>query len=380
MPTRKRWRQLEAGPDRPTSPPSESSPDAMASPQHSSSSDGSTSSGYPAPHLSSDESISGYSWLLDRPPRLSPNLPASLHESASLSPSGSSSGSSEISSPAVSQGLAPDVLRVPLGIRWHLYLLAREMGPFPPALFQVFALPEHLSSSSSVSSEIPSSPQLTTGSESSDRATPETYSPSDQFTSSHFPSSLSSADSFSRINPWFSDESMPSTPYSSASVGSLSVSDGPVPSHDSISGGSVPSHHLSSLSPADPFMWRDPWISSDSISTPYSSASGGSLSSHYLSASDGPVPSHDSMSVPSHDSMSVPSHLSMPEEFAPSLTPDGSPPSPSSPPTETPPYNAKFFNENMMRKLKIAAGVTIVGGVIAGIVGSQIKHRDCEGS
>jgi hypothetical protein len=32
----------------------------------------------------------------------------------------------------------------------------------------------------------------------------------------------------------------------------------------------------------------------------------------------------------------------------------------------------------MMKKLKIVAGVTIIGGAIAGIAGSQIKHRDCQ--
>jgi len=83
--------ELEAASDRPTSPPS---PDAMASPQHSALSDGSMSSGYLTPH----SSVSGYSWLLDRPPRLSPNLPASLHEPASPHPSGSES--SEIQLPA----------------------------------------------------------------------------------------------------------------------------------------------------------------------------------------------------------------------------------------------------------------------------------------
>jgi hypothetical protein len=93
---------MEAPSDRPTSPPPP--PDVMASPQHSSLSDGSTSSGYPAPHLSSASSVSGYSWLLDRPPRLSPHPPASLH--GSTPPSPLSSGSSEIPHPTLLQGLS----------------------------------------------------------------------------------------------------------------------------------------------------------------------------------------------------------------------------------------------------------------------------------
>ncbi|KAN0118938.1 hypothetical protein V8E52_004710 [Russula decolorans] len=91
----------------------------MASPQHSSSLDGSTSSGYPSPYLSSDSSVSGYSWLLDRLPRLSPNIPASLlHGSASPHPSGS--GLSEIQLPEWVQELA-----------W-------EMPPSPPHLPEAF--------------------------------------------------------------------------------------------------------------------------------------------------------------------------------------------------------------------------------------------------
>jgi hypothetical protein len=79
----KKRRELDAAPDRSMSP--RSSPNAVSSPPHLSSLDGSTSSGYPAPHLSSDESISGYSWMLVRPsrPSLSPHPPASLYESAS---------------------------------------------------------------------------------------------------------------------------------------------------------------------------------------------------------------------------------------------------------------------------------------------------------
>ena len=79
--------ELEAPSDRPTSPPPSTNP--VASPQHSSLSDGSTSSGYPTPYLSSvsSDSVSRYWWLLDRPPRLNLDIPASLYESA-LSTSG----------------------------------------------------------------------------------------------------------------------------------------------------------------------------------------------------------------------------------------------------------------------------------------------------
>ena len=76
----------------------------------------------------------------------------------------------------------------------------------------------------------------------------------------------------------------------------------------------------------------------------------------------------------------VPSHHSISEGFAPSLTPGGTPPLPSSPPTEAPLDNTKFFNENMIKKIGIVAGVVIVGGTIASIVGSRIKHRDSQDS
>jgi nitrate reductase cytochrome c-type subunit len=39
------------------------------------------------------------------------------------------------------------------------------------------------------------------------------------------------------------------------------------------------------------------------------------------------------------------------------------------------PHNAESFNENMVKKLKIVAGVVVAVGVIAGIAGSQIKHK-----
>jgi hypothetical protein len=41
------------------------------------------------------------------------------------------------------------------------------------------------------------------------------------------------------------------------------------------------------------------------------------------------------------------------------------------------PENAKFFNENMMKKLKISGIVTIFGGLAAVTIGdTQIKRRD----
>jgi hypothetical protein len=200
--------ELGAASDRPTSPAP--SPDAIASPQHSSLSDGSMSSGYPVPHLSSDSSDSGYSWLLDRPPRLnlSPHPPASSDGSASPHPS--SPGPSGISTPA-----------------W-LQELERQID-----------LEQEISLSPTRSSQL-------TG---SNRASTET---SHTFTTSHHSSA--------------SDELTP----------------------------------VSEVSPSSP------------------------------------------------------------------------------------PENAKFFTENMVKKLKIVAGVTIIGGAIAGIAGSQIinkhQHRDYQDS
>jgi hypothetical protein len=38
--------------------------------------------------------------------------------------------------------------------------------------------------------------------------------------------------------------------------------------------------------------------------------------------------------------------------------------------------NAKFFSESMMKKVKIAAGLALIGDIIAGgIEGSRIKHK-----
>jgi hypothetical protein len=66
----------------PTASPQHSSdeltppPSTPASPQHSS--EGSMDSGYPTPYLSESSSVSGYSWMLQRPPRQDLNLPPSL--------------------------------------------------------------------------------------------------------------------------------------------------------------------------------------------------------------------------------------------------------------------------------------------------------------
>jgi hypothetical protein len=49
-----------------------SSSSAMATPEHSPSV---ASSGYPTPHLSETSSVSGHSWMLDRPPRPDPYHP-----------------------------------------------------------------------------------------------------------------------------------------------------------------------------------------------------------------------------------------------------------------------------------------------------------------
>jgi hypothetical protein len=82
--------------------------------------------------------------------------------------------------------------------------------------------------------------------------------------------------------------------------------------------------------------------------------------------------------MPSPEPISVP----IPEGLAPlhHSTADVSTPSP---PTETPPNNAEFFNKNVMKKVGIVAGAIIVGGTLAaGIVTSQKhhQHRDCQDS
>jgi hypothetical protein len=76
----------------PMSPPS--SPNVIVSPHHSL--DGSATSGYPTPHLSSASSASGYSWMLERLPRLSPMRPVSPHATASSPPGGLASSHNSI--------------------------------------------------------------------------------------------------------------------------------------------------------------------------------------------------------------------------------------------------------------------------------------------
>ena len=93
----KNWRESEAASNWSMSP--------RSSPHHSSSPDGSTSRAILTricrriprsccPTNTNSLTLPAYSWLLDRPPRLSPHLPASLYESASPHPS--SPGLSEI--------------------------------------------------------------------------------------------------------------------------------------------------------------------------------------------------------------------------------------------------------------------------------------------
>lgn len=241
-----------------------SSLDEIASPQHPSSLDGSTSSGYVTPYLSSDESVSGYSWLADRPPRLSLDRPPSASSSSALS---------EMELPEWAQGLA-----------WEAH---------HPQLFPQAPSPHPSLASSGSEISLPQWWRETVLWTPPDSATAESYSPSDGFTPSRYPSSISSTDSL----PW----------------------------------------HVENL------MFEP---------TPYLSASDGSLSSQYFSASDGLVPSYNSES-------------------------EGSPSSPP-PPTESPLEKTKFLSESMIKKLKIVAAVVIVGSAIAGIVGSQIKHRDCQ--
>ena len=167
--------ELGAASDTPTTPPSVSSPDKMAPSQHQSSPGGSTSSDYPDPDLSFGSSHSGYSWLMDRPPRLSLNLPP---------PHSSSSGTSEMPLPAVLQGP---------GLASPHHSSAGASGISTPTWLQ------------ELEQELSPSPQHWAAI----WATSETYSSPNEFTPSHHPSSASSL-------------TVPSTRYESALDGSLS--------------------------------------------------------------------------------------------------------------------------------------------------------------
>ena len=153
--------------DGPTSSGSSQHEDAMASPQHS---DGSESSGYPSPHLSDGSSVSGYSWLLDRPPRLSPNRPSSLHDSdwTSVRPNSGVDGMT-----------FEEWWRLPFLEGWW------QTPPSSPAPSQELAPPPHgphPSSSGTSESEIPHPPpQLT-------RLGPATTEPEGLTPSHHFAS------------------------------------------------------------------------------------------------------------------------------------------------------------------------------------------------
>jgi hypothetical protein len=357
--------ELETAPGGSTSPPP--SPDAMASPQHSSLSGSSTSSGYPAPYLSSDESVSGYSWMLHRLPRLSLLPPESSSDVATSSRIGAIASSSQhpgaaLASPATgthsSEDFGPSVSSLTLSdpvsdpVPSSYYSQSSRIssstsyyspsphssspsspGTPPPALLQELSSP-------STSSEIDVPEWLPALLLSLERspvpwpmpgsalATAET--PPERFTPLRGPSSLTvtnpSLEQASPSHEWASHQPSsfwsPEIPPWSAERWALAVAS--FPARDPVS------EH-----------------SSDSMTTPLEPASGGLLSSHYHSASDESLSSH---------------------YFSAS---DGSPPSS--------PENAKFLSESMMKKLKIAAGLTLIGGVIggiaAGIKGSRNKHK-----
>jgi hypothetical protein len=344
-------------------------PDTMASPHYSSSSsflpDGSTSSGYSSPYLSQGKSVSGdaYTWMLERPPRLNLNPPASLYES--ISPHPQNPGSLEIPIPESYHEMAPVPPSVPAwlqgvpsphpsdsgsldtGIPEWYYEMA---GEIPPSSHPPSSLHESASPPSSVSSEIALPDWYY---EMAPEIPPSSHPPSSLHESASPPSSVSS-----EIAPpdWYYDMAGEIPPSPQHPAPQLPVSPLPSPlgsdrsSTESFypSDGFTPSRHPSSVSTESLSWYGSPSISDGSMSTPYLSASGGSLSSHYFSGPDG-------------------SHQSMPSSPSP-LTD-------TSPLTEAPLDNARLFSKNMMKKLKIVAGVAVVGTVIAGIVGSQIKHR-----
>jgi hypothetical protein len=282
----KKWRELEAASDRSTSPRAtqpgqevQEVQDAMTSPQHSA--DGSVSSGYSAPYLSSGSSDSGYSWLLERPPRLSPNRPPPLHDSDSTSVhpnpgSADGSASSRYSAPYLSSDESVS------GYSWMLDRPPRLSPNHPPPLHDLDSTSVH-----------PNSGSL--------EITPE---------------------------EWFG-----------------------------------PAHPLEEIPASPPALLQE--------LTPLPQGP----QTHPSSSGSSEIP-------PSSQPTGSDRATTEPEGLAPSrhLTSDAPPPSPSSPPTETPPDNAEYFNKNMMKKIKIVAGVVIVGGLVMGIAGSQIKHHDSRDS
>ena len=110
---------------------------------------------------------------------------------------------------------------------------------------------------------------------------------------------------------------------------SYSTSDRFTPPHDS----------SGSYSPFNPWWWL-PYSPAASSSTDFSSASDGSLSSPYFSASEGPTSTHSSSA------------------------------------TAAVPETDKLFTEDMVRKLKVFAGVTIITGAIAGIASEAIVRHN----
>ena len=305
-------------------------PDTMSPPRYSSSSsflsDESTSSGYPSPYLSSGKSVSGNSWMLERPPRLNLDPPASLYEPISPHPPN------------------PGSLEIPIPESYH------EMTPVPPSIpawLQGVPSP-HPSDSGSLDAGIPEWYYEMAG-----EIPPSSHPSSSLHESASPPSSVSSEVA---LPDWYYEMAPEIRPSPQHPALQLPVFPRPPPpgsdpsSTDSFypSDGFTPSRHPSSVSTESLSWYRNPSFSVESMSTPYLSASGGSLSSHYFSGLDG-------------------SHQSMPSSPSPLAE--------TSPLTETTLDNARRFSKNIIKTLKIAAGVTILGTVIAGIVGSQIKHR-----
>lgn len=317
------------------------SPDEIASQQHSYSSAGSTSSGYSAQHLSSYSSASGNTWMLERPPRpdSSLNPPPASHRPVFLRPSG-------VLLPAWLQDLTPARPPYPES-EWE------ESSLEDPEVPEI-SLP---SWAHEMASEI--QPSLDSATSFHESASPHPSNPGSLASEMSFPS-------------WFEElapEEIPSSPSaggqelapSLSHSGSSDSSMQPVPEYATYSPSDrFTSSHLSSSSSTG----SAPYDSSESITTShtaYSSASGGSLSSHYITASEGSPSSHYSIQeelLPvNHLASDAPSHL------------------PSPLPMETPSDNVRFFNENMVKKIKIVAGAIAAGGAIAGVVGSHIKHH-----